>query len=645
MTTHRSPGIGAWLLILALAAFGAACSNEDEPTDVDCPTGEVACGEVCVDVESDAANCGGCGKACAEGEVCRDGVCSASCGAEETSCDGECVDLDRDAANCGECGHACGEGESCDAGECVPGSGCEDGELRCDGVCTDTDSDASNCGACGESCDEGFICSEGSCACPQGYLECDGACIEEDVLNCGGCGTVCETIDSASAPVCKDGLCRYECLEGFTTCSEDGTTVCETDTRDSDDHCGACGFACAERDNVESAGCYDSVCHVAQCQENYGDCDGDGNNGCEVSFLADVENCGGCGYSCHGLANNLAAPSCDDGACALQCAAGYDSCDNNYLTGCETHIDSDSQNCGECGNVCQGFDVCVDGKCVDTGWVEYPQWPMPADIPEASNYQVDGEKGIVTDLTTGLIWELQDPNTTDYFFDLEYCENSTLGDFDDWRLPTTMELITILDYSGVNPAIASVFDGARKDSYFTSTVAVWDPEWEAWVVDFRNGTTGGMTDLDEIKASVRCVRGGAPKAGERFFAKSETVVDTYTDLEWERSSASNISRTYASSRERCENLTLGGHSDWRLPGIKELATLLDLRDEELAMNPALFGGTGTTEGNRYYWSVRERDGTGNAYAIHVGSGHIQLRPKQNTQLSRCVRDADLSSED
>jgi hypothetical protein len=42
-----------------------------------CPTGQTLCGSGCVDLQSDAANCGSCSEACAAGSACVDGSCQA----------------------------------------------------------------------------------------------------------------------------------------------------------------------------------------------------------------------------------------------------------------------------------------------------------------------------------------------------------------------------------------------------------------------------------------------------------------------------------------------------------------------------------------------------------------------------------------
>lgn len=49
------------------------------------------------------------------------GKCSASCGAL-TKCGQVCVDTQTDAANCGACGNTCSLGQTCEAGACACGS-------------------------------------------------------------------------------------------------------------------------------------------------------------------------------------------------------------------------------------------------------------------------------------------------------------------------------------------------------------------------------------------------------------------------------------------------------------------------------------------------------------------------------------------
>ena len=73
---------------------------------------------------------------------------------------------------------------------------------------------------------------------------------------------------------------------------------------------------------------------------------------------------------------------------------------------------------------------------------------------------VDNGDGTVSDNATGLMWAQDDNGEAINWEDaLAYAENATIGGYDDWRLPTTKELQSIADYSGVFPAMdTSVFN-------------------------------------------------------------------------------------------------------------------------------------------------------------------------------------------
>jgi hypothetical protein len=79
------------------------------------PAGQTACNNICVDLATDEANCGACGKTCDVyvGFICSKGRCV--CSGDEVDCDGFCADLDTDPYNCGTCGRSCGEGSALEA--------------------------------------------------------------------------------------------------------------------------------------------------------------------------------------------------------------------------------------------------------------------------------------------------------------------------------------------------------------------------------------------------------------------------------------------------------------------------------------------------------------------------------------------------
>jgi hypothetical protein len=139
------------------------------------------CDDTCVDLMSSPLHCGGCERACDEGEVCGLGMCGATCPGGLTDCMGACVDLEGHPQHCGACNDACSSSSSCVDGQCT--ASCSDGLTRCDGACVDTTSTHEHCGRCFSACEPAETCEQGVCVggCSNGVQ--DG--FETDV-DCGG---------------------------------------------------------------------------------------------------------------------------------------------------------------------------------------------------------------------------------------------------------------------------------------------------------------------------------------------------------------------------------------------------------------------------------------------------------------------------
>jgi len=160
----------------------------------------------------DPNDCGNCGMACPlpanASAACTKGVCGlGACSPGFGDCnmyagDGCEASLQSDPANCGACGNACAGGTACIQGACV----CPSGETSCNGACTDTSSDPGNCGGCGHACTAmGQTCSFGACVCSSGGTLCGNVCSDttSDPSNCGSCGHQC----MGSTNLCKNSTC------------------------------------------------------------------------------------------------------------------------------------------------------------------------------------------------------------------------------------------------------------------------------------------------------------------------------------------------------------------------------------------------------------------------------------------------------
>jgi hypothetical protein len=304
----------------------------------DCPAPYTTCtdkpGKCNTNLKTDFQNCGACGNSCILEDAgrlvngflsCIDGKCRSYCPSGVGDCNGNfedgCeVNLETDRQNCGACGNACKDGEVCWKYAC----GCPPGFTQCGDSCTRVEIDTDNCGACGTKCEMpnpgdpnvdagawtcdggvipehyGPICSNSKCdvGCSDGYGDCNNdpcsdGCetyLGNDPKNCGACGNAC--------------LPGQGCVLGKCECEDPDLKFCAgqcVDVLSNAGHCGACGNICPgyAGSNMQAGR---AVCVLGRCSfscpPGRADCDQRIENGCEVDTYADPLNCGGCGVQC-----------------------------------------------------------------------------------------------------------------------------------------------------------------------------------------------------------------------------------------------------------------------------------------------------------------------------------------------------------
>ena len=162
---------------------------------------------------------------------------------------------------------------------------------------------------------------------------------------------------------------------------------------------------------------------------------------------------------------------------------------------------------------------------------------------------VDNGDGTVTDHATGLMWQQADSGSgMDWEDALAYAEDSTMADYDDWRLPNIKELQSIVDYSrspsagdadNQGPAIdtdffrdhANFHPGQRTTILITDTSGRAPAPTSAGIVP--NTTMPGMWPLERQLASdgadfhgagARTIRHESTKAAHWVKAASVTII-------------------------------------------------------------------------------------------------------------------------
>ncbi|HKL22182.1 MAG TPA: DUF1566 domain-containing protein [Tichowtungia sp.] len=301
-------------------------------------------------------------------------------------------------------------------------------------------------------------------------------------------------------------------------------------------------------------------------------------------------------------------------------------------------------------------------------------WPTPRFVDQGDQ--------TVLDQLTGLIW-VKDPGTLSgnsanmkWAAAVDLCNDLDYAGRVDWRLANLRELESLVNYSAsTNPAAwlnsdATPFDGVSSGRYWTSTSHHYSDN-NAWYYTFSTGlnSTYGKTWVYGRAWPVRSGAGSSypaalQKTGEtqsdrtgddgdlekgiaspspRFTDHGDgTVIDHLTGLQWIKQpqaltwNSSSMNWNYASSS--CDYYDYAGYSDWRLPNIKEMLSLIDYgRDAYALPGGHPFSGMPLAD---YWTSTTCGWDTSLAWRIDLQYGVIKTGGKTSYTYVWPVRDAD-----
>jgi hypothetical protein len=264
--------------------------------------------------------------------------------------------------------------------------------------------------------------------------------------------------------------------------------------------------------------------------------------------------------------------------------------------------------------------------------------PNSPGLPNPQSYDTT-VAGVVTDKVTGLVWDKAiAPSTYTQAQGAAFCTASRVDGRTDWRLPTILELVSLVNLVADNGSVtidATVFPNTTispTPNYVSSTKVA--ANGNAWFVNFQNGNT--VNDTTGV-GRVRCVRSPALSCSKlsrlRYTLQTSggvtLVTDTTTGLIWRQDYAS--SRDWTGAQNYCAGLGAG----YRQPTIKEFLTLVDFSSAAQPATDLLAFPTAPAD---YFWSSTPLSGvpTG-AWLMDFIEGKSTWNGQSAQYLVRCVK--------
>ncbi len=232
----------------------------------------------------------------------------------------------------------------------------------------------------------------------------------------------------------------------------------------------------------------------------------------------------------------------------------------------------------------------------------------------AMAYRDNGD-GTITDLNTGLMWQsVPDPDDFTWQEAADYCENLELGGYDDWRMPSCKELYSISDfgtgwpyidttyfklasgevtkdeqYWSINKYVGVTVEGQDNAAFGVNHVTGHIKAYAAGDIDMSTNidantppatTTppqGGMGEQpmgNPFGKQIRAVRGDTYGVNNYANNNDGTITDQATGLMWAQDD-SQEPMDWQAALTYAKNAELAGYTDWRLPNVKELQSIVD----------------------------------------------------------------------
>ena len=125
-----------------------------------------------------------------------------------------------------------------------------------------------------------------------------------------------------------------------------------------------------------------------------------------------------------------------------------------------------------------------------------------------------------------------------------------------------------------------------------------------------------------------------------FSRIGDIVIDSNTTLQWQDNELAStaIPANWEDAIDDCKLLSLGGYTDWRLPNIKELKSIIDRTKVNPAIDQDPTKFVWTSSGDPYWSSTTFSSNTFTyAWAVFFNNGNAGDVVKTAERFVRCVR--------
>lgn len=266
---------------------------------------------------------------------------------------------------------------------------------------------------------------------------------------------------------------------------------------------------------------------------------------------------------------------------------------------------------------------------------------------------------------------------------------TALCGYTDWRLPTPPELRTIVSYGAGISLDTTYFPNPHRSAYWSASTYVENPADArgvesvspldvqscagascAWVVaslGTEDGGGGGHAHGKAGDENTRLVRGAPAPSGQACTAGhpnanvvestpsadftdngNGTVTHAKTGLMWKQcveglsgaacATGAATEMTWSNALAAAEFSSFAGFTDWRLPNLKELHSIVETCGYSPAINQSMFPATPAPGFGSVFWSASTyTPSPGNAWVFVFGNGGGVGTSKASLIFSRLVR--------